>query len=57
MGKTTLLAHYSCSMQKRLQKTAIIGEIRPVKKLAKIAIKQRLYPLQNGPFGWKIKNA
>ena len=44
-------------MQKRLQKTAIIGEIRPVKKLAKIAIKQRLYPLQNGPFGWKIKNA
>ena len=37
--------------KKRLQKTAHIRKIRPFWKLAKMATKQRLKPLQNGHFG------
>ena len=35
MRKTALLAHYSCSMQKRLQKTANIRKMKSILKMAK----------------------
>ena len=41
--------------KKRLQKAANIWEMRPFWKLAKMATMQRLYPLQSGQFGSKIK--
>ena len=43
--------------KKRLQKAANIWEMRPFWKLAKMATLQRLYPLQSGQFGSKIKIA
>ena len=49
--------HCSCSMQKRAPKTADIPKMRAFWKLAKMATKQRLKPLQNGHFGSKVKNA
>ena len=58
MRKAAVEAHYSCFMQKkRLQKTASIRKMRPFIKLAKMATVQRLYPLQSGQFGSKIKIA
>ena len=43
--------------KKRLQKAANIWEMRQFWKLAKMATMQRLYPLQSGHFGSKIKIA
>ena len=40
MRKTTLLAHYSCSMQKTAKKTGKNGVKRPFWKFAKMAAKQ-----------------
>ena len=58
MRKAAVEAHYSCFMQKkRLQKTASIRKMRSFIKLAKMATVQRLYPLQSGQFGSKIKIA
>ena len=43
--------------KKRLQKATNIWEMRPFWKLAKTATMQRLWPLQSGQFGSKIKIA
>ena len=43
--------------KQRLQKAANIWEMRLLWKLAKMATMQRLYPLQSGQFGSKIKIA
>ena len=52
MSKSILQIISSCSLQKLLQKTVNIQEMRP---FWKSPIMQRLYPLQNPHFGSKIK--
>ena len=59
MQKTTLQDHLSYSVQKKLKKTPNIPETRRSLKwaiLKKLQPMQRLWPLQNGEFGSKIKN-
>ena len=55
-GDTRLYKHIRLVLwKKRLQKTGNIWEMRPFWKLAKTATMQRLWPLQSGQFGSKIK--
>ena len=58
MRKTTLYNHFIALLRrKRLEKAPLIREMKNFRKVAKLAMKQRLQALQNAPFGTKINIA